>query len=258
MDKSRQFTLNSKELWALLSHFSPGVVLGIENPFKGWLVEEIEVQLKSVVHEMVEQGLGTLISERELDIDNDLFLLIQTCAKPSHSIIASFETFDEQKRFYIHLADSIIVYHHVSQDKHTLTRIPSNVELLQLLDAPLRQNSRIQGSGNHFVLAEDLLFQARKLCSENQLDEARNILMQSGLDKLIVEQLIVTLHKPVASSSVVMLRNRAELDKQATKGLSILEGKNELWILNPLENNKVKFSPANSEVIRNLFLEFLP
>jgi hypothetical protein len=73
--------------------------------------------------------------------------------------------------------------------------------------------------------------------------------------------LIQTLIKPVATSSFVLVVNRNNIESQYVRGFSVLEGSDEMWIMEPFEEEgiaMVSFVAANAKKIRERFFKTLP
>jgi len=59
-----------------------------------------------------------------------------------------------------------------------------------------------------------------------------------------------SLYKPVRNTSVIVIANRNTANTQYVQGFSILEGPDNLWIMEPYEENSeevIAFIPANAE-----------
>ncbi len=55
--------LSSDEFWFLIQQFSPAVVLGMQNPHLGWLIEEIEKADRSSLRILVDRGFVRIASK---------------------------------------------------------------------------------------------------------------------------------------------------------------------------------------------------
>jgi hypothetical protein len=75
------------------------------------------------------------------------------------------------------------------------------------------------------------------------------------------KRLAKTLSEPVSNSALVMLMNRRKPEMQFVRGFALLEGQDELWMMQPSgEHGKeiVEFAPSNMSAIKERFFEMLP
>lgn len=57
VDKELSIDLSSDEFWFLLQQFGPAVVLGVQNPHLGWLIEEIEKADRTALRSLVDREI---------------------------------------------------------------------------------------------------------------------------------------------------------------------------------------------------------
>jgi hypothetical protein len=133
--------------------------------------------------------------------------------------------------------------------------------LSDYLDLPLHASSKAESSSPPFSLVEELIFDIRNLCAMGDLNDARDRLQAAHLFSDAIDPLINTLIKPVATSSFVLIVNRNNVESQYVRGFSVLEGGDEMWIMEPFEKEgaaMVTFLAANAKKVRERFFETLP
>lgn len=255
--------LSSEELWFLLSQFGPAVILGMENPYLGWLANEIEAAHKAALKSLVDRDLVRMVSKDEIALDETLATMVAACAQADHSLIVQRQRADGAgQRSHVHFANGLIVEHQETEPgRHRLMAVRDRQALTDLLAIVLQSDSRAADEGESFDIAEQVLFEARDLCSQGHAQRAVALLVSRGLNDEMAAQLTKVLASPTASSSVVVLVNRAEAETQHVRGFAVLEGQHRMWIVRSHDGNghdQVEFVPANATTIQARFFDILP
>lgn len=263
MKPSISIEIEIDEFWFLLQKFAPAVVVGVENPYPGWLIEEIKAKGKGAVLSLSARNLAHTLSETEVSIDEALAAMVGTCARPEHTLIVqSRTTRGGQAHAYVHFREGLIVIHvPVDRRKHLLSAVGSREDLVENLSDALRLRSEAEGVGNPFEVDETSLFQARDCCARGDKKEAITLLERSGMEKMVAENLAEVLSRPVANSTVVAIVHRAERGLSNIRGFALLEGSGQMWVMTPFERNEyhfVRFVPSKCESIREEFIRVLP
>jgi hypothetical protein len=129
------------------------------------------------------------------------------------------------------------------------------------LDPAFRSRSEAESGGPSFSLGEEDLFEIRRLCAEGELDEATDRLNAVHVPSEVISPLINMLSEPVATSSFVLVMNRTNVETQYVRGFSVIEGADEMWIMEPYEeqgNSMITFRAASALKVRERFFEMLP
>jgi len=262
---SLSLEFSTQEFWFLLNLFGPGVVLGMEEPYLGWLMEEREAAHREALRSLVDRGLVRMVSNDEIDLDDVLAQMVQACVRPQHSLIlhahrASPVHTDDRR--YVHWGEMLLVEHHpIDEDRHRLTALPDRDALLSNLEDVLRLNTPVRSVGEGFVVKESALFQARQHCRHGKSEKALAILQDAGLQEDTAARLVKALISPVANSAAVVVVNRMERDTRHVRGMAVLEGEEDLWIMTPYEHKDtayVWFTPAEAQGLREKLLAILP
>ncbi len=255
--------LSARELWFLLQQFSPAVIFGMENPYLGWLADEIRADQRKVLKSIIDRDLVRKVSKDEIELDDVMAHMIEVCAHPEHTLIIQFQNCNhENMQRYIHFWNSLTVEQfEFKPGQHSLTAIKDREALIIHLNDSLRLSTTITGHGGKFRLAEDAMFEARSLCSDGHKRKALNNLTKAGLSEGKAAMLTTALSKPVANYAFAVLSNRNNPDAQHVKGFAVLESDNGLWIMLPHDKNgekMVEFVPADAKSVKDYFLNILP
>ena len=256
---------STQELWLLFSLFGPAVILGVKNPYLGWLMDEREEAQKDALLMLVDRDLVRVVSEDEIAVDDVLTQMVDTCVSPRHTLILQTQGADASengRQRFIHYGSHMIVEHAtLSAQQHHLTAIKDNSVLIDYITPLLRLDTLAQSKGKRFQVEEKILFEARKLCENKSDQEALSLLLESGLDDKVASALVSTLNGPVSNSAAVVVVNRVERNTQHVRGMAILEGERDVWIIRPYDRNGsayVEFTPANAEILKRRLIAILP
>lgn len=257
------YLFSTSELWLLLSQFAPVYVLGIENPYLGWLSEEIEVANRQAADSLLERGLARPATDETVDIGDDLLAMVETCARPVHSAILQVSTSDGQSsQTYFHFADHLIVEHQQTNlGSHTLQSFSTGKGLLEHIIGALRLNDAICESGRTFELSETALYEAVELAGKNNFLAATEKLRQAGLSEANTEALLAAVTTPTANASLAVIANQGDPDTQHVRGFGILQSAAHLWLMRPydkLGQPQVEFLSVDAAEIRRRLEETLP
>ena len=257
------YTLTVNELWLLLSQYGPAYVLGMENPYLGWLADEIESAHHQAVDSLLARGLARPLTDETIDVDDQLLAMAEACVHPIHSVVLQVSQANGQgEQRYIHFTDGLIVDHQVTGlDQHVLSSYASRTALLESMSTIFRLNSGTRGRGSAFQLPETALYQAAELAASGRPDEISVVLKEAGLQKPDIEALQAALTHPVANVSLAVIANQGNPDTQHVRGFGILESEADLWLLCPFDQlgqPKVEFIPIDAAGIRQRLEETLP
>jgi hypothetical protein len=254
--------LDTHELLLVLGIFGPCIVMGVEDPYLGVMSEEVRISQHLALDSLMMRGLVRAVSEDKIDLIDQVSTTASIMHHPNHSLIVhSKQMAGSDFHCYIHFAGERIVQHTPSQDQHRLILAQNMESLLDDLEAALRAASKAESSCSPFNLTEEVMFEARRLCARGDLNEARARLLASELPSEAIDPLIHALIKPVATSSFVLVVNRNNIESQYVRGFSVLEGVDEMWIMEPFEEEgiaMVTFLAANAKKVRERFFEILP
>ncbi len=237
-------------------------MLGVEDPYLGMRTEDVLIAQRSALESLLIRGILRTDTEDRIEFQDQITTIANTLHHPNHSLIVHSRGIDDQEfRSYIHFGQESIVKHTPLQDQHQLIMLPTVEDVPDGLDQALRSMSTAESSGLPFSLSENILFEARRLCAAGDLDEVKDCLVDKHLSSEAIDPLINTLIRPVATSSFVLVANRNNIESQYVRGFSVLEGREEMWIMEPYEEegiSMVTFQAANATKVRERFFELIP
>ena len=255
-------TLDNRELWILLSLCGPGLVLGVEDPYVGWLSSEVEADGRTILQSLIDRGLAIKVSEGEIALEDNLAAILGACHHPDHSLIVQVQQAgDTQKRLFVHLTDGLAVQHSLLPDgQYQLVVVENRDELASRLLGPLA-DAKGSHSDRTFRLPEGALFHARKLCAQGQPDQAVESILAPGLPREQALALSRVLTGLTTSASFVLVANRDRAETQHVRGFSVLHGADQLWMAISGEDQvgqpQVELIPADGQMLRDRLAELL-
>jgi len=255
--------LDEDELWFLLSQYGSGIIVGVQDPYNGRQVEEIRAANETAFQSLVQRGILQLASENEVFLAEWIISLLGVCHHPVHSLIVQYQVAGGPlRRTFTHYGENLIVKLFETKPHHYYLRVvPDQEALLDLFDEALCSNTGSMSVGRGFQLTANALFIASDLCTKGDPQRAEKTLTSAGLQEEQAQRLTISLYKPVRNTSVIVIAQRNTAETQFVRGFSILEGADDLWIMDPYDENGeqvIAFIPANAEKVRARFLEILP
>ncbi len=254
--------LSHNEQYFLVSQFGQVIIMGWEDPYKGWLIDELEEDQLKAKNSLLKKDYIRIVSEDEISIDQVLAAMIETCVFGDYALtISSEQKGGYHKQAMAHFKGDFIVEHVVVNDGHELTAIQDQSQLESRYQSELRLGTKVKGSGESFSILEDDLFSLEGSIKDGEIDRAKEALAEGDLEVESADKLIRTLNKPVANSSIVAIANRQDKYAKHVRGMAFLEGEKDLWIMQPYERNGkqwVEFTPADGNIIVEKFRQLLP
>jgi len=263
MEHYSSLELDEDELWFLLSEYGSGIIVGMYDIYHGRRSEEIRAANETAFQSLVQRGILQLASENEVFIAGWIISLLGACHHPDHSLIVQYKVVGESpRRAFIHYGNNLVAELYETQtNKYHLRIVPDQEALLDLFDGVLCSDTNSLCGEREFRLTASTLFRARDLCFKGNLQGSEKALIAEGFEEEQAQRLTRSLYKPVRNASVIVIANRNTVNTQYVQGFSILEGSDNLWIMEPYKENGeevIAFIPANMEKVRARFREILP
>lgn len=261
MKEDFSIELDRDEFYVLLAQFGPTDFLGMTDPFRGFLSEEIALATDRAHLSLLSRQL-VRIGEGEVLIEQPLESALRICAHPEHSLIIQAQIKNEpERRIIIHFRDDMIL-EQVEQKsgRYRLTTVENRETLLSRLGDLIGLDSKKVGSGKSFRVEEALLLEIRSLCIDGHLDEAVGKLKEIVLSDAQYSPLVETLVAPLANTSFALVANRNNLGTQYVRGFAVLESEDYLWILQPSDvqgKKQVEIIPATSAMVMERLVSIL-
>lgn len=218
------------ELAYLAGAAGTGPLVGVPDPFVGWLTEEKEEALAQARGALISRGLVTA----ESTVAPDVLTVVRACFEPGVSF--RLVTGDGlQRHFYPGLE---------LEEDEGLLRFAVVADLAGRAWELLALDGREQGSGSGEI-AEAALHHSLQLAAGGRGDDARVLLEEAGLNGDLAGAL---LEGSVHSSAVVsFVRDGAQW---LTDGLGFLHGAAGLWLMHPAGDDRVRLVPAEPQQAR--------
>lgn len=226
-------TCSAQEMVFLAGLLGADSLLGVDDPFWGWLANEIEAAWQQALESLAERRFIEIQPDGNVVMDVAVAALMGTCAFPEASLILTYAPASgEATTWHFH------VTRHLAVEQVPLGEPVSTCRLTALEDGGAayrrlleiwRLNGQLAVSSSGGTLPEAGLTRARELAGESGQEAARTALQQAGLETTVAAALAETLAEPVANGALVALTRRETAWEVA--GLGSLEGRNGLWRL---------------------------
>ena len=139
--------LSNKELFFLSIQFEQVQVLGWKDPYKGWLIDEVEEDQLKAMDSLLKKDYIRKVASDEISIDQVLAAMIETCVLGEYALIISTEqSSGYHKQAMAHFKGDFIVEHVVVNDGHELTAIQNQSQLEARYQKELRLDTKVKGS----------------------------------------------------------------------------------------------------------------
>ena len=257
------FQLQTSELWFLFSQFPPAFVLGIDNPYTGWLADEIEIQNKNAIEGLLSKGFANQLDDETLDIHDELFDMIKTCAHPLHTIILQISLPDNaSQQVYYHFNETEIIEHTTNPaGEHLLQKYLSMEIFFDRVFSLLNLNPDILGNGKVIKIPEDTLSKSIDMLSGKHDTSFEEYMHDIDLSLTEIEKIKRALTKPVANSSIAILLNQENPDGLQVRGFGLLQSSTDFWMMQPYNNNenpKIELIPTTIQSVKEKLTEITP
>ncbi len=251
---SPTITCSAIEATFLASLLGANVLLGLEDPFFGWLTEEIEQAWADAKKSLAERKYIATEEDGHIILDTAVAALVGTWAKPDASFIFTFTPADGKTQIrYFHLTRHLAVEQTlVKKPNYQLTALENAAAVYQRILTILNIEDQSAAGTDSVTLLEKELTKIRAHVAKSGVRGAADVLKRSDVKESALRPLAHTFAKPVANSALVALAQRATAWEVA--GLGLLEGKNGLWRLRAFkrdDENWVEATPCSAAYARD-------
>lgn len=256
MTKPLAIELSAQEMIFLAGSLGADMLLGIDDPYRGWLANEIEEAGKQVQDSLEERQFIRLQPDVGIVLDVAVAAMVRSCAFPQASFVVTTTSSDGGVvPRYLHVAPHLAVEQVLMtelSDTYRLTAIEGGGtavyrRILEILGLDGQQAAAAHGG----ELPEVNWLRAREAVAEHEFGKAREILQEGGLSDTTAFALVETLGTLVFNSALLALARRETTWEVA--GLGVLEGQNGLWRLRAFTRNGknwVEVIPCDADAAR--------
>lgn len=259
----RKIDLSTPELWLLLRQFGPAFILGIEDPYPGWLAEEEADAHRKAAESLLARGLAKGNDEKTIDVDDELYEMAAIVAHPQHTIILqiSSRTGDGSQRYYYLSGNQVVERELLEQDSHLLSRKAAGNSFLKGLAKLMHPATAIQGKGAEMLILQDALYKASELAAAGDSLGLAEVVASCDLSPEQASALQSALLHTAANASIAVVANMGDPETQHVSGFGILESEHDLWMMAPCEIHGqpyVELKPANHADILQRLSDIIP
>jgi hypothetical protein len=252
------------ELSFLASLLGANMLLGIQDPFPGWLAEEIEAAWAKARDALAARRFLEAQPDGGIVMDTGVAALVGTCAFPEASfIVTSTSPRGTADARYYHVTKNLAVEQRATANGCQLTAIEDAPAAFERIIGLLQVGGQGESPGTKTTVLEETLTQARSAITTSGTEGAAQNLVKAGVEEGAAMSLADALAHPVANGAIVALAKR-ELSWEVA-GLGLLEGRSGLWELRSISRgseNWVEATPCDGkrarQDIRRLMNRVLP
>jgi hypothetical protein len=220
------------ELGLLARLLGAETLIGVPNPFQGWMPDEIEAALAKAQQRLFGRGI-LMVEGDQLLINPGVALLLASCLLAPAVFVQTYTRAGgaPTERYY-YANDKICAEMNIRRRPDVVCDLSAHrnpVALFQRTIEVFRVAEQAAPAAPGGILAQQALARARAAAVDAGAAEAAVCLIDAGLDGVTATALAQTLAHPIANGSFVALRRPDQAWE--TEGLSLLEGTNGLWSL---------------------------
>ncbi len=229
-------TLDKKELVFLAALLDETVILGVEDPFLGWLAEQVEDEWKRSSAEMLRRGLISKGDDGGYEVSAEIAYFVRLCCSPDIWVSVNFaKQKQERSPFVLNLSivDKKAVKISPGKEDNNLEfcyGIYEREESMEICNA-LGISNNIKAGNGGFNIPERAFKQISAAPAEEGLVKLKDILQD---DKLEAECFIKALKDPQAKSLINIGSMKA--DSSGMISFVLIEGDNCLWMVTYHDN----------------------
>jgi hypothetical protein len=257
------YSLATHEFHFLLSQFAPVTALGWENPYTGWLAEEVELVQKDALSSLIKRDFVRLVGHTEIAIDENVAKLFGACAHPDFSlIVAVSKSGRKPTQSVLHSKEGAIVEQIIKTENHTVRQLENWDDILAVLSPPASKKSGSSRSKEAtFHVSESTLAECEELLKRKKISEARTLLLDAIKDSKRAELILDVLDKPLLRAAVILVPGPGFGLANSKSGMVIYQSATSSWILQPFERARgqfIDFKPGDRKTIHEEFMRLIP
>lgn len=243
MTASDSLVLSSEQLYYLGALTGSQLLIGVRDPFYGWLTEEIIEKLKDVQVDLIRQGV-LLVNGDQLVVVPQLIPYLQIIASPQ-VVIATSCVLDNSptKNVIYYVAYGYVVKLQETDNGYVLSTTDLDQisrEVIDLWQIPARASS-VADTNQYIRLPVSILSATQDQGGKLEVDTLKKRISDcmsnatEGLRLQIDKIATVLLHAPCKCSLTVL---KAEEMQWSTKGFLVLADKEHIWKVKPTDQDE--------------------
>jgi hypothetical protein len=252
--------LSSREFAVLASAFEAEVILGFEDPFLGYLVEEVDyIVEQETISSLLKKGMITSIHGEIYELNPEVESVLRTAVIPAVTLILSHHRMDKESHdlTFFHMLDGGIVEQNYDGNC-ILLKFLKMTETSEYFGDLAGLGTQKSPSREDVLLPRNLMKQTSIFLVEQGKEETRELLLGAGVKEEVVapfQQAISNL----LSISVFIGIDRTSHEWEVS-GCTFLKGKNGLWSVHPFDKKGepwIRMEPISGERARLALKEWL-
>lgn len=231
MDESPTITCSATEATFLASLVGGKALVGMRDPFLGWLTEEILESWEQARRALSERRYIAVEPDGRIVLDTAVAALVSTWASPDASFILNVTRAGEANDVrYFHLTRYLAVEQCLASESHyQLTALENGSAVFERIVQLLSLSHQPSAPGSRALATNDVLTRVRSIATVSGSAQAAAEMQQAGATTSAAQALGETLAHPIMNGALVALA-QGQTAWQVC-GLGLLEGTNGLWRL---------------------------
>ncbi len=238
---------SSIEIFALASLLGGELLVGIPDPFPGWLAEEISSVMQTTLRSLAERGHLSILDDGRVLVDVVAAALVSAVASPQVVILLTRTSPGQpplQLGFYTRSPLTVLVE---SDERGWLLRpVSSAYGIMEHIRSAWEIESQRAVCASVFTLPEEALDLARRAIPQG-VQSVQECLRKSGVSATEANALAQTLISPRRNGALVAIDRRETAWN--VDGLGMLEGENGMWLLRTVPHQQsrwIEVSPCSA------------
>lgn len=230
-------TLNKNEIWLLLSQFAPVTVCGIENPYHGWLYEDIVAESEKAAQNLEEAEWVHQAKDGGLMIHEGLQEMLEAIAHPESILILQGTTPEKspvQKYGYL-TPDQFVSLEAKGGETYHLESGAGIWGFVEPLISGVTENE-LNPHKVGMTLPEDALYKSAEYMARTQRAKAEEALAATQLSQSEQKALLDCLSDIHCNLALALLFHPMDEEQQDVRGFGVLAGSDYLWQIQPTES----------------------
>ncbi|MDF2629351.1 MAG: hypothetical protein K0R39_3182 [Symbiobacteriaceae bacterium] len=227
-------TLTKAEYALIAGVLGASTLIGIDDPFKGYLADELRAELDKTLDGLVKRGVAELRADRRVVFDQTLGLVCATCGFPEAVYTltrTNREGVADQHLFFITRTASAEMVHS-AHNSLTLTKWETPQQVVARVLALLKLTEVAALELPAAVLPQASLSAAVAAAQASGAEAALAALVEAGVDQATADALSKSLTHPDLNASFVSLAQKGAAWESG--GVALLLGAGQLWKLQPV------------------------